>query len=88
MAARQPASDHDALLDGDDWLPEVERLTVEEGRAYFDAKVQAALGISGTEFLRRFDGGAYDLIEEDEAGREIIRLIMSIQFARSSISGG
>jgi hypothetical protein len=33
----------------------VEEVTVEEGRALFDAAAQRHLGISGPEFLRRYD---------------------------------
>ncbi|MBA3414270.1 MAG: hypothetical protein H0U10_03480 [Chloroflexia bacterium] len=84
MAAAHPVRDHIPVLEEDEWFPEVERLTVEEGRAFFDEKVKTALGISGDEFLRRYDAGVYDAIEEDEAGRRIIRLMMAIPFARST----
>ena len=47
MAAAYPVRDHIPVLEEDEWFPEVERLTVEEGRAFFDEKVQATLGISG-----------------------------------------
>jgi hypothetical protein len=35
-------------------------LTPEEARDYFESEVQRLLGISGEEFLRRIDAGAYD----------------------------
>ncbi|MBA3416558.1 MAG: hypothetical protein H0U10_15160 [Chloroflexia bacterium] len=84
MAWAYSVREHSPVLDEDERFPEVERLTVEEGRAFFNEKVQTALGISGDEFLRRYDAGVYDAIEEDEAGRQIIRLMMAIPFARST----
>jgi hypothetical protein len=35
-------------------------LTDEEGRALFDEEAQRLLGISGEEFVRRYDAGYYD----------------------------
>jgi hypothetical protein len=35
--------------------PTVKELTVEEGREMFDRSARDALGISGDEFLRRYD---------------------------------
>ncbi|MBA3415580.1 MAG: hypothetical protein H0U10_10190 [Chloroflexia bacterium] len=75
MAQRNP------ILD-DAELPEVDDPTWEEGRAMFDAEVQRLLGISGQEFLDRFDAGAYRGTEEDQVGQRINELIMLIPFAR------
>ena len=58
------------------------QLTPEESRAFFDEKCRRELGMSGTEFLRRYDAGEFDGIEEDEFGRKVIRVEMSIPFAR------
>lgn len=35
-------------------------LTEEEGRALFDEEAHRLLGISGEEFVRRYDSGYYD----------------------------
>lgn len=71
-------------LPGSDWddAPGFVQLTPEEGRAFFDAKCRRELGMSGEEFLRRYDAGEFDGIEEDEFGRKVIRVEMSIPFAR------
>ena len=58
---------------------EVRELTPEEGWAILDVNAQAELGISGEEFLRRFDAGT--LPTEDECPA-ISRVIMLIPFAR------
>lgn len=72
----------------DETLPEVVRLTREEGRALFDEDARSLLGISGDEFIRRLDAGEYDAIEEDETGRQIVRLLMSVSLARPIPDGG
>lgn len=66
-----------------DDVPGFVQLTPEEGRAFFDEKCHRELGMSGEEFLRRYDAGEFDGIEEDEFGRRVIRVEMSIPFARS-----
>ncbi len=40
-------------------------LNEEEARALFDQQAHALLGISGDEFLRRWDAGEYRGIEDD-----------------------
>lgn len=67
---------------GWDDVPPVVQLTREEGRAFFDTKCRRELGMSGEEFLRRYDAGEFDGIEEDEFGRKVVRIEMSIPFAR------
>ena len=64
--------------------PEVYEPTYEEGMAMLDRRARRTLGISGEEFLRRFDAGEYQGIEEDEVGRAVVRLIFEIPFARPS----
>lgn len=67
----------------DEWLPEIVELTPEEGRTFFDREVRRTIGMSGEEFLRRYDRGDYAGIEEDEFGRKLIRLEFLIPFARN-----
>lgn len=57
-------------------------LSDDESHALFDAQAQAALGISGAEFLRRWDAGEYrDVADEPRASR-VERLAALIPFAR------
>ena len=57
-------------------------LSRKEGRAHFDQQVRKSLGISGAEFLRRYDAGEYQDTPDDPEHWEIIRLSMLIPFAR------
>ena len=52
-------------------LDGVKELTPEEGRAFFEDEVRRLLGISGEEFLRRLDAGAYDNVYDDPSHRHI-----------------
>jgi hypothetical protein len=55
--------------------------TPEEARAIFDARAQYELGISGEEFLRRWDNGEYQPVPDDPEGRKIERVAMIMSFA-------
>jgi hypothetical protein len=59
-------------------LPEIKVLTSEEGRELFDAAARRELGISGDEFLRRYDAGEY----EDEDASPVTNVVMLLPFAR------
>lgn len=67
-----------------DWddVPRFIQLTPAEGRAFFDRACRRELGMSGEEFLRRYDAGEFDGIEEDEFGRKVVVMEMRIPFAR------
>ena len=75
MARRQPIEPEDAELA----VEHVGELTREEGQALFDARARAALGISGEEFLRRWDAGEYANVDRSE----VIRVALLIPFARA-----
>lgn len=60
----------------------VEFVTPEEARALFDREAEKTLGISGEEFLRRWDCGEYQPVPDDTEGRKIARMSMMIPFAR------
>jgi hypothetical protein len=65
--------------------PAVNRIrwaTPEEGRALFDYQAHKLMGISGEEFLRRWDAGEYREIADAPGHRHIMRLAMLIPFAR------
>lgn len=57
---------------------EVRELSPAEGRALFDKSARRLLGISGDEFLARWDSGDY----KDEHGNAVIHVAMLIPFAR------
>jgi hypothetical protein len=49
-------------------------LSPEESRAFFDAKARELLGISGDEFMQRWNAGDYDEIADDPAHSDIMYL--------------
>ena len=57
-------------------------LTDEESRALFDQEARRVMGISGEEFLRRYDAGEFDAVVDDPDHREVLHLAMLIPFAR------
>jgi hypothetical protein len=57
-------------------------LDPEEAQAIFDALARELLGISGAEFLRRWDAGAYDAIADDPDHPEVMRLALLESFGR------
>lgn len=59
--------------------PEVREVSLVEGRAIFDRACRRQLGISGEEFLRRWDAGEYAEPEEN-VNAEFLGLL--IPFAR------
>lgn len=58
---------------------QVRELTQAEGRALLDQEARRALGISGEEFLRRYEAGEFDAQTER---REIVHLAMLLPLAR------
>jgi hypothetical protein len=63
-------------------VPGVRWLTDEEAHALFDKRAREALGISGDEFLRRWDAGEYDHLIDDPEHPEILQLAMMESFGR------
>lgn len=61
-----------------DVVPEVQELSVEDGAALFDKTARKLLGISGDEFLVRWDRGDY----ENEERMTVTKVAMLIPFAR------
>ena len=57
-------------------------LSDEEARAIFEEQARTTMGMSGDEFIRRWDAGEFDAIADDPDHREIMRLVMLINFAR------
>ncbi len=63
-------------------LPPLVELSGEEARAFFDREARRLVGLSGDEFLRRYDRGDYAGIEEDEFGRAVVELSFLVPFGR------
>jgi hypothetical protein len=59
-----------------DAIPGVHFMTPEEALAFFDRKARETLGISGDEFLRRWDAGEYQPVPDTREGQKIGRLVM------------
>jgi hypothetical protein len=57
----------------------VRDLTEEEDRALFDNAARFYLGISGEEFVERWDSGYYD---EDPDHPDVVDVVMLLPFAR------
>jgi hypothetical protein len=60
-------------------------LPPDEARALFDRQARRLVGMSGEEFLRRWDAGEYKgrNLDEDQATRKIAALAMLIPFGRA-----
>jgi hypothetical protein len=57
-------------------------LTDEEARAVFDQEARELMGISGDEFIRRWDAGDFDDIADHPDHPEVMRLAMPMSFGR------
>jgi len=68
----------------DDNLPPIQRLTKDEGRAIFDQEARSTFGISGDEFLHRYDAGAYSAPEifDGPDHFKLIDLVMLLPLVR------
>lgn len=79
---RSDYSEYEILLPDEDGLPPVYTVTPEQGRRLFDEAVRREMGISGEEFIRRWEAGEYWGIADQSGNRHIVRLIMMIPLAR------
>ena len=77
-----PEAEYEILLEGTDVLPPVYLLNEEQSHALFDRAARERLGISGQEFLRRYDAGDYDAILDDPDHTEVMDLMMLLPFGR------
>ncbi len=73
----QTTSDGDADVYVDD-LPPVEWLSAEEARALFDERARKIAGMSGEDFVRRWEAGEI----EDADDSELMALVLMIPFSR------
>lgn len=66
--------------------PDVIQLTPDEAMAFFDQEARRLMGMSGEEFLRRWDAGEFQPVpDETEADRRLGSLVMALPFAGRSI---
>jgi hypothetical protein len=56
----------------------METVTPEEARDIFDREAQSALGISGQDFIRRWDAGEFN----EDTRTEVIRVSSLLPFGR------
>jgi hypothetical protein len=69
-----------------DEIPGIHFATPEEGRALFDFQARKLLGISGDEFLQRWDRGEYRPVPDTPDGWKVGHLVMLIPFARRTLA--
>jgi hypothetical protein len=75
MAQRSP------LPDDQIGIPPIDEISDEEARAYFDAQARRLLGVSGDEFLDRYEAGEYWGETDFDRYHKINELIMIMPFA-------
>lgn len=73
MALRHPIES-----DEPSWL-----MPPDEARAFFEREVQRLVGMSGDEFIRRYEAGEYAEIEDVPENWNIFRAAMLIGFGKS-----
>lgn len=61
---------------------EIRWLTPEEGREQFDAATRQMMGMSGEEFIRRWEAGEYREIADTPGNLHIVALVSLIPFAQ------
>jgi hypothetical protein len=54
----------------------------DEAREQFDREARRLLGISGDEFLRRYDAGEYNRPMEGRMTSDVMMLLMMLDFVR------
>jgi hypothetical protein len=75
--ATAPEPTHDDDLDDG-----VRFLDDDEAREHFDRQARRLLGISGDEFLRRYDAGEYNGPLEGRMASDVMMMVMMMDFVR------
>jgi hypothetical protein len=83
MVAR-PDATRDDFIKSLEEIPGVHVLTRDEAIALFERDARRDLGISGEEFLRRWDAGEYQPVPDTVEGRAIERIAVMIPFVRGA----
>ena len=66
--------------DGGPWVTFAHSLATDA--TLFDEQARTTLGITGEEFIRRWDAGEFDTVADDPDHPEILRLAMMLSFGR------
>lgn len=59
-------------------------LTGEAALAFFEREIQRLMGISGEEFLRRYEAGEYENLEDIPENWNVLRASFLIPFGRNN----
>jgi hypothetical protein len=76
MALRHPIESESA---GDDFI-----MPKEEALAFFEREIQRLMGMSGEEFIRRYDAGEYNDLEDIPENWHVLRASFLIPFGRNN----
>lgn len=60
----------------------VHYLSREEGRALFDAQAREQMGMSGDEFIRRWEAGEFDAVIDGPDHNKLMDLALLMPFGR------
>jgi hypothetical protein len=66
------------------YVPDIVWVSPEEGRRMFDEAAREWAGMSGEEFIRRYEAGEYADMVESEDNRHIVDLVLMIPLARQN----
>lgn len=70
-----------AMPDNDP-IPAVREISRAEARSIFDAQARKLVGLSGAEFLRRYDAGEFDALLDAPEHPELMELLALESFGR------
>lgn len=56
----------------------------EEALAFFEREIQRLMGMSGSEFIRRYDAGEYEDLEDIPENWNVLRASFLIPFGRNN----
>jgi len=54
----------------------------DEAREHFDSEAHRLLGVSGDEFLRRYDAGEFEAEMDGPRHRQLVKMVMLLPFGR------
>jgi hypothetical protein len=82
MISSVPNNHHDESGGDDNLVPPIVYVSAEEGRQMFDEAARELVGMSGEEFIRRWEAGEFESIPDDLEHRNYIELALMIPLAR------
>lgn len=56
----------------------------DEARAFFDREIQRLMGMSGAEFIQRWESGEYEDLEDVPETRHVLKAAFLIPFGQSN----